>query len=53
MVAKDITDHRDIWGLIREYYKEPKVTAERVRKELFGAAPRPAQTAVPGGEVPA
>jgi flagellar protein FlaI len=38
MVAKDVTDHRDIWALIREYYKEPKMTAERVRKDLYGAA---------------
>jgi len=38
MVAKDITDHREIWGLIREYYKEPKVTGERIRKELYGSA---------------
>jgi flagellar protein FlaI len=37
MVSKDIADHREIWGLIREYYKEPKGTAEMVRKELYGA----------------
>ena len=52
MVAKDISDHREIWALIREYYKEPKLTAERVRKDLYGAA-RPAPTVVPGGEVAA
>jgi flagellar protein FlaI len=53
MVSKDITDHREIWGLIREYYKDPKVAAEKVRKELYGSATRPGQTIVPGGEVPA
>jgi flagellar protein FlaI len=53
MVAKDLTDHREIWGLIREYYKDSKATAEMVRKDLYGSAPRPGQTAVPGGEVPA
>jgi len=37
MVVKDIADHREIWGLIREYYKDPKLTAEMVRKELYGA----------------
>jgi flagellar protein FlaI len=34
MVYKDIADHREIWGLIREYYKDSKKTAEMVRKEL-------------------
>ena len=53
MVAKDIADHREIWGLIREYYKDSKATAEMVRKELYGAAPRPAQVVVPGGEATA
>ncbi|MBU0684965.1 MAG: type II/IV secretion system ATPase subunit [Candidatus Thermoplasmatota archaeon] len=53
MVAKDIADHREIWGLIREYYKDPKATAEMVRKELHGAAPRPAQVVVSGGEATA
>ena len=53
MVSKDIEDHREIWGLIREYYKDPKVTAEMVRKELYGAAPRPALVIVPGGEATA
>jgi flagellar protein FlaI len=53
MVTKDIADHREIWGLIREYYKDPKATAEMVRKELYGAAPRPAQIVVPGGEATA
>jgi len=52
MVAKDMDDHNDIWALIREYYKEPKGTAEMVRKELYGQL-RPMQPLVPGGEVPA
>ena len=34
MVAKDMQDHRDIWGLIRQYYKDPKATADRARKEM-------------------
>lgn len=38
MVSKDITDHREIWDLIRTYYKNPKNTADRVRKELYPAA---------------
>jgi flagellar protein FlaI len=50
MVAKDMADHNEIWGLIREYYKEPKGTAEMVRKELYGPL-RPAQPLVAGGEV--
>lgn len=37
MVAKDLTDYKEIWALIREYYKEPKKTAERIRKELYGS----------------
>jgi len=50
MVAKDITDHRQIWALIREYYKEPKLTAERVRKELYGSSqPTAAGPAEQGG----
>ncbi len=53
MVAKDIADHREIWGLIREYYKDSKATAEMVRRELYGAAPKPAQIVVPGGEATA
>jgi flagellar protein FlaI len=53
MVAKDIADHREIWGLIREYYKDPKATAEMVRKDLYGAAPRPSQVVVSGGEATA
>ncbi len=49
MVSKDITDHRRIWGLIREYYKDPKMTAEMVRKDLYGSVPRPGVTVTPGG----
>jgi flagellar protein FlaI len=52
MVARDITDHREIWALIRGYYKDPKGTAERVRKEMF-VPPRvdaqPARPAMAGG----
>ncbi|OGS55641.1 MAG: secretion system protein E [Euryarchaeota archaeon RBG_19FT_COMBO_56_21] len=51
LVAKDIADFRDIWELIREYYKEPKVCAERVRRELYGAAQKPGMTAAPSGGV--
>jgi flagellar protein FlaI len=49
MVSKDITDHRKIWGLIREYYKDPKMTAEMVRKDLYGSAPKPGAIITPGG----
>jgi flagellar protein FlaI len=34
MVYKDITDHRKIWSLINNYYKEPDKTVERVRNEM-------------------
>jgi flagellar protein FlaI len=34
MLAKDMSDHRDIWNLIRSYYKNPKAAADRVRKEM-------------------
>jgi flagellar protein FlaI len=34
MVFKDMTDHRKIWVLINNYYKEPDKTINRVRKEL-------------------
>ncbi len=34
MLAKDMSDHRDIWNLIRAYYKNPKVAADRARKEM-------------------
>jgi len=53
LVAKDMADFRDIWELIREYYKEPKVCAERVRKELYGSAQRPGATIAPVGGVAA
>jgi len=43
MVSIDIADHREIWGLIREYYKEPKLTAEMCRKALLAATPAVAQ----------
>jgi flagellar protein FlaI len=50
MVAKDMSDYRDIWNLIRAYYKEPKVTAERVRKEMYGDAKvEQKPVAAPGG----
>lgn len=52
MVAKDISDHRDIWALIREYYKDPKVTAETVRKDLYGTTKTQSMT-VAGGEAAA
>jgi flagellar protein FlaI len=53
MVAKDITDHREIWGLIREYYKDPKITADMVRKVLYAAQPRVETRTLLGGAVPA
>ena len=34
MLAKDMSDHRDIWNLIRAYYKNTKASADRVRREL-------------------
>ncbi|MCU0861213.1 MAG: type II/IV secretion system ATPase subunit [Methanomassiliicoccales archaeon] len=34
MVYKDMTDHRQIWSLINQYYKEPDKTIERVHKEM-------------------
>jgi flagellar protein FlaI len=52
MVSKDMADHHEIWGLIREYYKEPKGTAERIRKELYGQL-KPVQPLIAGGEVAA
>jgi len=53
MVMMDLSDHREIWALIREYYKEPKVTAERCRKVLLSATPAVAQQqqSVPNGGV--
>ena len=56
MVSKDLADHREIWGLIRDYYKEPKIMADRVRKELYSAAPQQTALVRPvtaGGVAPA
>jgi flagellar protein FlaI len=43
MLAKDLSDHTEIWNLIRSYYKDPKGTADRVRREaaalLAGSEP--------------
>lgn len=54
MVAKDMADHREIWGLIREYYKDPKGTGEMVRKELHPSSVATVQkpAAAEGGVVP-
>jgi len=49
MVAMDMTDHHDIWNIIRQYYKEPKVIADRVRKEMQNMSPRAAVAQVAGG----
>jgi len=46
MLAKDMTDHMPIWNLIREYYKNPKDTAEKVRREM-GVSPTSEEP--PGG----
>jgi flagellar protein FlaI len=55
MVSKDLSDHRDIWGLIRAYYKDPKATAEMVRKEMHVTAPVAVAPKLPtaGGVEPA
>lgn len=34
MVAKNLEDHRDIWKLIRSYYRDPQATVAIVRSEL-------------------
>lgn len=34
MVYRDITDHRKIWELINQYYKDQEKTIMRVRREL-------------------
>jgi len=34
MVAKGMDDHRDIWRMIRAYYRDPIQVAKRVRNEL-------------------
>ena len=52
MVIKDMSDFRDIWDLIRSYYKDPKGTAERARKDMQAPArvePKP----LAGGAPPA
>ncbi len=52
MVIKDMSDFRDIWDLIRSYYKDPKATADRARKDMQAPArvePKP----LAGGAPPA
>jgi len=34
MVKKDVTDHRQLWGLINNYYKDSEKTIKRVRREM-------------------
>jgi len=34
LVKKDITDFREIWKVITDYYKDPKGTAEKIMKEM-------------------
>jgi len=34
MVAKNLTNHRDIWAVTQSYYKEPQKTLLRTRKEM-------------------
>ncbi len=34
MVYRDVTDHRKIWELINQYYKDQEKTIKRVRREL-------------------
>ena len=34
MVQKDITDHKQLWGLINNYYRDPDKTIKRVRREM-------------------
>ena len=34
MVEMDMSDHRDIWRLIRSYYRDAEETVNRVRREL-------------------
>jgi len=38
MVSNDISDHQEIWDLIRAYYKDPKGASEKARKELHGGS---------------
>ncbi len=53
MVAKDMTDHQDIWNLIRTYYKDPKIAADMVRKEMQAMAPKMTMAQALGGVAPA
>jgi len=54
MVSKDLSDHRDIWDLIRAYYRDPKGTADMARKEMVVTAPAVApKLPVAGGVAPA
>ncbi len=38
MVSKDMSDHVDIWNIIKSYYKDPKGVAEMARREMYPAA---------------
>ncbi|MCJ7607879.1 MAG: type II/IV secretion system ATPase subunit, partial [Thermoplasmata archaeon] len=38
MVAKDMSDHQDIWNIIQTYYRDPKEAASMVRKEMEAMA---------------
>ena len=52
MVMKDMSDHRDIWDLIRGYYKDPVTISERVRWDLYPGGRVVTAAEVPeGGEV--
>ncbi|MGD9962954.1 MAG: type II/IV secretion system ATPase subunit [Thermoplasmata archaeon] len=53
MVSKDMSDHRDIWDMIRAYYKDPKATAELARKEMAATASAASKLPVAGGVSPA
>ncbi|HIJ16390.1 MAG TPA: type II/IV secretion system ATPase subunit [Thermoplasmata archaeon] len=53
MVSKDISDHQEIWDLIRAYYKDPKGAAERARKELRVSQIPVAAKLPTGGAAPA
>lgn len=53
MVSKDMSDHRQLWDLIRAYYKDPKATADRVRREMQVTAPAVAPRLPTGGVAPA
>jgi len=53
MVSKDISDHQEIWDLIRSYYKDPMAASEKARKELHMAPPPVAAKLSTGGVAPA